>query len=120
MKRVFAKTQNVKNFISMMNNLQNRADGVPGMALVYGEPGLGKSRTILWWAAQNNAHYIRSTNLMTGRWLLEELVEELGEIPRYWTSDLFKQAINQLSENPRPIIIDEVDYLVNGDLNKLS
>ena len=42
MKKVFVKTNNVKRFITMMNNLQNRAEGVPGMGLVYGEPGLGK------------------------------------------------------------------------------
>lgn len=40
MKKVFARTQNVKNFINMMNNLNNRAEGVPGMALVHGEPGI--------------------------------------------------------------------------------
>lgn len=44
MKKKFVKTKNVKNFISLMNNLQNRPIGVPGMALVYGEPGLGKNK----------------------------------------------------------------------------
>lgn len=111
MKRVFVKTQNVKNFITMMNNLQNRAEGVPGMGLVYGEPGLGKTQAILWWATQNDAIYIRSTNLMSGRWLLEELAEGLGEMPYYRFSDLFKQVINQLIAEPRIIIVDEVDYL---------
>ena len=113
MKKVFARTQNVKNFITMMNNIQNRAEGVPGMALVYGEPGLGKSRAVLWWSAQNDAVFIRSANLMTGRWLLQELAEELGEIPSYWSSDLFKQCITQLIEKPRIIIVDEIDYLVD-------
>ena len=84
------------------------------MALVYGEPGLGKSRTALWLAAQNDAIYIRSSNLMTGRWFLEELVEELGDMPRYLTSDLFRQCINKLVEKPQMIIIDEIDYLA-GD-----
>jgi len=113
MRQVFARTQNVKNFISMMNNLINRPEGVPGMAIVYGEPGLGKSKTALWWAIQNDAVFIRGTNLMTGKWLLEELVEELGDIPQHWTSDLYRQCIKQLTENPRPIIVDEIDYLVN-------
>ena len=36
------------------------------MGLVYGEPGLGKSRAVLWWAMQNDAVFIRSANLMTG------------------------------------------------------
>ena len=111
MKKIFARTQNVKNFINLMNNLQNRAEGVPGMALVYGEPGLGKTKTVLWWAAQNNAVFIRSTNLMSGRWLLEELVEELGEIPFFRSVDLFKQCTRILVEEPRIIIVDEIDYL---------
>ena len=114
MKKIFVKTQNVKNFISLIQSLQNKPEGVSRMGLVYGEPGLGKSRTALWLAAQNDAIYIRSTNLMTGRWFLEELVEELGEIPRYWTSDLFKQTVNKLLEKPQMIIIDEIDYLA-GD-----
>lgn len=113
MKQVFVKTQNVKNFIAIMDKLQNRPQGVPGMALVYGEPGLGKTQTAVWWAVHNNAVFIRSTNLMSGRWLLEELVEELGEVPYYRSADLFKQVIRQLSEEPRPIIVDEIDYLIS-------
>ena len=113
MKKVFVKTQNVKNFIALINSLQTKPDGVSRMALVYGEPGLGKSRTALWLAAQNDAIYIRSNNLMTGRWFLEELAEELGEIPRYCTSDLFKQCTSKLIEKPQMLIIDEIDYLAS-------
>lgn len=112
MRKIFARTQNVKNFINMMNNLQNRAEGVPGMALVYGDPGLGKTQTVLWWALQNDAIFIRCTNLMTGKWLLEEIVEELGEIPFFRSVDLFKQCTKSLTNTPRIIIVDEIDYLV--------
>lgn len=113
MHKVFVRTQNVKNFVSLMNSLQKKPEGTPKMALVYGEPGLGKTQTVLWWATQNEAVYVRSSNLMSGRWFLEELVEELGEVPYYKTSDLFNQCVKQLMENPRIIIVDEVDYLVN-------
>lgn len=111
MRKVFAKTKNVKNFITVLNNIQHRAEGVPGMALIYGEPGLGKSKTTLWWAIQNNAVLISAKNGMTSRWLLEELVYELGETPMFRTSDLFQQAIRQIIEYPRVIIVDEIDYL---------
>ncbi len=111
MKKVFVRTQNVKNFINMMNNIKNRAENVPGMALVYGEPGLGKSKAVLWWVSQNDAVYIRGTNLMSGRWLVHEIVEELGEIPYYYSIDLFKQCVRVLKEKRTPIIVDEVDYL---------
>jgi DNA transposition AAA+ family ATPase len=113
-KKVFAKTKNVKNFITVLNNIQNRPEGVPGMALIYGEPGLGKSKTTIWWAIQNNAVLISAKNGMSSRWLLEELVNELGETPMYKKSDLFNQAVKQILEYPRVIIVDEIDYLT-GD-----
>jgi DNA transposition AAA+ family ATPase len=111
MKKIFVKTNNVKKFITMMNNLQTRAEGVPGMGLVYGEPGLGKTYAIMWWAMQNDAIFVRCTNNMSSRWLLEELIEELGEIPYSKYSDIFNQVIAQLIKQPRIIIVDEIDYL---------
>ena len=65
MKKVFVKTNNVKRFITMMNNLQRCAEGVPGVGLVYEEPGLGKTYTITWWALQNDAVFVRCANNMS-------------------------------------------------------
>ena len=111
MKKIFVKTKNVKNFIALMHNLQTRAEGVPGMALVYGEPGLGKTHSVVWWAMQNDAIFIRCTNLMSARWLLEEIIDELEGIPQYRFSDLFGQVITKLIKEPKTIIVDEIDYL---------
>jgi DNA transposition AAA+ family ATPase len=113
MKRIFVRTQNVKNFIGLVENLINKPNNIPKMGLVYGEPGLGKSQTALWLAAKYDGIYLRCTNLMTGRWLLEELVKELDEIPRYLTSDNFNLCVQKLSKNPQIIVIDEIDYLMN-------
>jgi DNA transposition AAA+ family ATPase len=111
MKKVFAKISNVNNFLSAITKLNNREEGIPGMALIYGEPGLGKTRTALWWAAQHDGVFVRTKKLMSGRWLLEELVAELGESPTWKTSELFRQCIEQLLAKPRVVIVDEVDYL---------
>ena len=51
---------------------------------------------------------------MTGRWLLEELVKELDEIPRFLTSDNFNIVVKKLKQKPQVIFIDEIDYLVNN------
>ena len=48
---------------------------------------------------------------MSARWLLEEIVEELGEIPYNKFSDIFNQVVAQLIKTPRIIIVDETDYL---------
>lgn len=111
MKNVFVKTNNVKRFITMMNNLQNRAEGVPGMGLVCGEPGLGKTQTINWWAFKNDALLIRCTQLMTSRWLLTEILEAMGEITSLRVADNFKLVIRNLLVKPQVIIVDEIDYL---------
>ena len=113
MKPKFVKTKNVKNFITMTTNLQTRAEGVPGMVLVYGEPGLGKTQTALWWVAnhQSDAIYVSAKQSMSTRWLLEEITKELGDTPSYRTSELFDQIVRELIRKPRIIIVDEIDYL---------
>ncbi len=114
MNKIFVKTQNVKNFIGLVENLQNKPKNIPKMGLVYGEPGLGKSQTALWLACKYDAIYLRATNLMTGRWLLEELVKELDEIPRFLTSDNFNLVVKKLKQETKIIFIDEIDYLMNN------
>lgn len=114
MNKIFVKTTNVKNFIGLVENLINKPKNIPQMGLVYGEPGLGKSQTALWLACKYDAIYLRATNLMTGRWLLEELVKELDEIPRYLTSDNFNLVVKKLKKEPKIIFIDEIDYLMNN------
>ena len=114
MNRIFVKTINVKNFIGLVENLLNKPKNIPKMGLIYGEPGLGKSQTALWLACKYDAIYLRATNLMTGRWLLEEIVKEMDEIPRYLTSDNFNLIVQKLKQKPKLIIVDEVDYLMNN------
>lgn len=116
MHKKFVKTQNVKNFITLANDLQNRAEGLSGLALVYGEPGLGKSKTALWWVMNNNAILISAKKSMTTRWLLEELVSELGDVPSYKTSELYNQAIKRILATQSVIIVDEIDYLVSNKM----
>ena len=117
MKKVFVKTNNVKRFITMMNNLQNRAEGVPGMGLVYGEPGLGKTQAIKWWAFKNDAILIRCNQMMSARWLFKEILDYMSEIKPYSISDSFDEVIRNLILTPRVLIVDEVDYLTM-DKNK--
>lgn len=114
MNRIFVKTTNVKNFIGLVENLLNKPKNIPKMGLVYGEPGLGKSQTALWLACKYDAIYLRATNLMTGRWLLEEIAKEMDEIQRYLTSDNFNLIVQKLKQKPQLIIVDEIDYLMNN------
>jgi len=114
MNKRFVMTKNVKKFVELMDTLKTAPSNLPKMALVYGDFGLGKSQTIMWWVTNNNAIYVRCNHKMSGRWLLSEIVEELDEIPCYQSSHLFKQIEDKLKINPKIIVIDEIDFLLNN------
>lgn len=115
MKKEFAITENVKKFAAAVKSIIDAPAGVDRMALVYGDPGLGKTETALWWVNQfgNGAAFVRIIKLMSGRWMLSEIANELGESPAWKTQDLFKQITTALSGTDRVIILDEVDYLAH-------
>lgn len=112
MKKNFIKTKNVKKFTALMDELQKLPPNIPKLALVYGSHGLGKSQTIQWWADKNDSVYVRAAQGMTSRWLLSEIAEELGEEPFWHTQETFGLIENHLRQNPKVIIVDEVDYLI--------
>ena len=112
MKSIFVKTKNVKGFINLIHSLKNKPDNISKIGLVYGNAGLGKTKTALYLSFQFDTIYIRATNSMTPKWLLEEITKELDEIPRFYTADIFRQCVNALNNKPQIIIVDEIDYLL--------
>jgi len=113
MKKSFIKTKNVKQLVSLMDELSKLPNNIPKLALVYGEHGLGKSQAIQWWADKNDCVYIRANQGMTSRWLLSEIAEELDAESYWFTQDTFSKIEEILKINPKTLIIDEVDYLVD-------
>jgi DNA transposition AAA+ family ATPase len=114
MKNSIIKTQNVKRFISLMDNLQNAPNTVSKMALVYGGFGLGKTQTIMWWVTNNDAIYVRCNHNISPRWLLTEIVKELDLEPAWTSLRLFEQIEQKLKYNPKVIVVDEIDYLFSN------
>ena len=114
MKRTFIKTQNVKRFITLMEELKNLPPNIPKLALVYGEHGLGKTHSIIWWATRNDAIYVRANNEINQNGLLKLIVEELGERPFFFMQENFNLILKHLRLRPKIIIVDEVDYLIGN------
>jgi len=112
-KGVFVKTGNVQAFAQVAKDLMEVTAGVPGMGLVYGKRGLGKTRTALWYTAQNNGKtvYLRAKRKWTAMWMLEELAIELVLTPTRRIQTLFSDISASLLLNPRLILIDETDQI---------
>ena len=114
MNNTFIRTKNVKKFVSLMDSLQKLPPNIPKLALVYGEHGVGKTHTIMWWAIRNDAIYVRANNEMTQAGLLKAIVEELDERPFFYMQENYKLILKHLKTDPKTIIVDEVDYLIGS------
>jgi len=114
MKNVFVKTKNVKRLVALLDEVQKLPPNIPKLALVYGEHGLGKTHSVIWWATRNDAIYVRANNEMTQNGLLKVIVEELGERPFFFMQENFNLVLKHLKSESKIIIVDEVDYLIGN------
>ena len=108
-----AQLTNMRLGLSTMLDCQDAEEGSPRMALFYGPSGYGKSVAAATVAAGMNAAYVVAKSIWTQRSLLEAIATELGLTRLERTGPrLLDQIIDQLLEDPQPLIIDEMDHLV--------
>lgn len=113
MKTGFARTSNVNKFLAGVTTVEERGAKEASMLLVTGDPGFGKTATVIWWATQHAAVYLRAKATSTPHGLLSELVEKLGMAPKGSALDLEKQIVVSLIRDPHPLVIDEVEHTLH-------
>lgn len=106
-------TSNIRALKEAMLALQDPNTDVPGLGLICGKAGLGKTQAVRWYSTQFDCPYIRANATWTPRWMLQEICTELGHDPEGYTSKVFKQVKAELEFRPRVIFIDEADYLTS-------
>lgn len=112
MKLRFCETKNVRAFLTTVQNLMNREAGVPGIALVHGPRGVGKSKTAGWYeASHDDCVYLLTSPIWTLRWLYESLCIELGITPPRGLKQRHDEVVNALVERSRLLIFDECNSL---------
>ncbi len=93
--------------------LLNRANGMPGMGLVYGATGAGKTTAVAWLATRQNGVFVRATALTTPTSLCESICRELGIARKGTNVATIEAIVERLAETNRPLFIDEADYIVD-------
>jgi DNA transposition AAA+ family ATPase len=107
-----AMTKNVRRFLAAIRELTERSIGVEGMGLLWGHPGEGKSTTVAYATNKLDGIYLRAMANWTVTSLLGALVVELGLAPHRCRAPMVSGAVERLMEHPRPIFVDEADYLL--------
>ena len=106
-----AMTKNVRRFLAAVRELNDRPMGVEGMALLWGEPGEGKSTTVAFACNTLDGIFLRANTCWTITSMLAALMLELGLPSGMRKAPMMTSAVQSLNEDPRPIFIDEADYL---------
>lgn len=115
MKPVFCQnTGNFEKLLSSTLRVEERGAPEAGWLLVTGEPGLGKSQSLSYYAVQHNAVFLRAKAAWNVNWMLRELVTELGEQPARLSENMLEQCGKYFAQNnSQALIIDEIDHAMH-------
>ena len=112
MRHEMAMTTNVRRFLAAVRELNDRPLGVEGMGLLWGQPGEGKSTTVAFATNTLDGIFLRANACWTVTSMLGALMIELGQPAGRYRAPMIDASVRCLMENPRPIFIDEADYLL--------
>lgn len=107
-----ANINNLSLVAIAMQRLVNRQDGLPGLGVLYGPSGFGKTTATVAVANKTRAYYVQMRSAWSKKTLLEKICFEMGLPPAKTTAACLDLICEQLAASQRPLIIDEADYLV--------
>jgi len=91
----------------------NRPAHLPGMSCLYGPSGWGKSTAASYAANKHRAYYIECKSTWTRKAVLLAIIKEIGLPPAKTIYEMTDQICEQLALSGRPLIVDEMDHLVD-------
>ena len=111
-----AQISNVENASIAMERLLNRKPGSPGLGVLYGFAGDGKTIASNYVCNLYRGYYVQVRSAWTRKVLLEKILAEMGVAKASGTlSQLLDQVAEQLAASGRPLVIDEADHAIKSD-----
>lgn len=114
MRTRIAQTRNLRLLAEAGQALATRSPGLPGIGLVWGATGYGKTTAASWFRNASNAVYVRAYATWTPSAMLGAICRELDSVPQNRCSAMVDFIVEQLALRGRPLIVDEADYLLSS------
>jgi DNA transposition AAA+ family ATPase len=111
-----APLTNVALCLAALERAMGRQQHLPGLVMFYGPSGWGKSMAAAHAANVHRAYCIQAKSTWTKKWVLASILSEMGVAPARTIPEMADQVAEQLSLSGRPLIVDEVDHLVDRNL----
>lgn len=103
---------NVVRLAKLIKQLEGRTFGQPGIGVMNGEPGMGKSFACAYAASSMDAIHIELKRSWTLKMLLVQLLKKLHADQRGTIATLMDRAHVELAASRRTLIIDQADYAI--------
>lgn len=108
-----APLTNVGLLTSAINRAMLRPAGLPGLVVMHGPSGYGKSIAASFAANRHRAYYVECRDTWTKKAFLLAILREMSITPARTLSEMVDQIAEQLSRSSRPLIVDDVQYLLD-------
>lgn len=107
-----APLANVGLTLGALTGAMNRPAHLPGIVVLYGPSGLGKSTAACIAMAQLRAYYVQAKSSWTRKAVYQSILKVMCIVPAKTIYEMEEQVTEQLAASGRPLIIDECDHLV--------
>lgn len=114
MRRVLAPIKNVAALHTAYEALASRDAGIPGMGLVHGYTGAGKTTAVTHLINNMRGLYVRASAAWTPASMLGKIMSELGAEPLGRSAPMVDHITATLEGEGRPLFVDEADYLLSN------
>lgn len=110
-----AKTSNIGLVSAALEQLGGRQNTLPGIGVIYGPAGRGKSVACTYIANAKDGYYVQIRSTWSRKTLYEKILFEMGIKPCGTMPALMDQVCEQLAVSRRPLILDEFDFCLRSD-----
>lgn len=110
--KTVAALSNVALATRSLHRAMSAPEHLPRMVVLYGPSGFGKSSAASYLSTRYQAYYIECKSIWTRKVVLQQILKRMGITPEATTNAMLDQVCEQLAISGRPLIIDEMDHLV--------
>lgn len=107
-----AKIGNIAQCQVALERAMHRSTNLPGLVCFYGPSGWGKSLSSNYLCNSVRGYYVQVKSIWSKKVFLQKVLNEMGIKPGNTTGEMLDQVCDQLSVSGRPLVIDEMDHVV--------
>ncbi len=112
----WAALKNVTLTMKAVERAMKRSPNLPGIVVLHGPSGWGKSMAAAYCANRFEGVYVECRSYFTKKTFAQSILKEMGLRAGRTISEMMEQIAEQLDLSGRPLILDEMDHLVDRNM----